>query len=96
MRGNGRFSASWTPLEDWTLTASAIGDRVVGGSLSGAFGAGGDANLTHRISPTASAHLGVRAALVAPDHPLLPGEGPPSLWAVLAGFTTALPGGGRK
>ena len=96
MRGNARFTAAWTPVEDWTLTASAIGDRIVGGSLSGAFGAGGDATLTHRLSPSASAHLGVRAALVAPDHPLLTGEGPPSLWAVLAGFTATLPGAERK
>jgi hypothetical protein len=96
MRGNARFTAAWTPAPEWTLTASALGDRIVGGALSGAFGAGGDASLVHQLSPSSSAHLGFRAALVAPDHPLLANEGPPSLWAVLAGFTTTFPGAARK
>jgi hypothetical protein len=96
LRGAVRLSAGWTPIDDWTLSAAAVGDRILGGLLSGAYGAGGDASIVHRLSPSMSAHLGVRAALVAPDHPLRAEEGPPSLWAVFAGFSSAFPGAPRR
>jgi len=96
LRGTGRFTASFSPEPDWTLSASAVGNRILGGVLSGAWGAGVDAELTHRLSANSSIHAGFRAALLTPTHLLFADEDPSRQWAVLAGFTAAFPGSVRR
>ncbi len=96
LRGLTRLSATWSPVPDWTLTASGSGDRILGGTLAGAWGAGADASLMHRLSPSASVHLGTRLALVSPTRLLGPTEDPVHQWTVLAGFTGTFPGVARR